>query len=42
MLERIKLRLGAFDIIINFMTINGRRFGSAGLWDVLIESAELF
>ena len=37
-LERIVLRLGAFHIIINFMAIIERRFGSAGLRDVLIES----
>ena len=30
--------LGAFHIIINFKVINGRRFGSAGLRDVLSES----
>ena len=38
-LERIVLRLSAFHIIINFMAIFGRRFGSAGLRDVLIESS---
>ena len=37
-LERILLHLGAFHIIINFMAIIGRRFGSAGLRDVLIEA----
>jgi hypothetical protein len=37
-LERIVLRMGAFHVILNFMSVLGQRFGSAGLRDVLIES----
>ena len=37
-LERVVLRMGAFHVILNFLAVVGRRFGSAGLRDVLIES----
>ena len=30
-LERVVLRMGAFHVILNFLAVVGRRFGSAGL-----------
>ena len=37
--KRVVLRMGAFHICCNFLGIIGKRFGDAGLSDVLIETA---
>ena len=37
-LQRIVLRMGAFHVINTYLAVIGRRFGSAGLHDVLVEA----
>ena len=36
--ERVVLRMGAFHIACTFMAVIGKRFGDAGLRDMLVES----